>query len=91
VVRPILFAGLFIVSLVSIATPSFARTRVHTRAVAAEPIQDRYCLEGNSWGYYCEFSTYEQCKATASGNDGACTENRSYLFAEQRRGYWPPR
>jgi hypothetical protein len=90
-VRQILFAGLFIVGLVAIATPSFARTRVHAPAVAAYSIQDRYCIEGQQWGYYCGFSTYEQCKATLSGTSGLCSENLRYLFAEQRRGYWLPR
>ena len=88
--RQILVAGLFIVGLVALATPSFARTRALVPAVAAT-VQDRYCIEGNSWGYYCEFSTYEQCRATLSGTSGVCVENKRYLFEEQRRGYWPPR
>jgi len=95
-VRQILSAAMFIVGAVAIAIPTssgLARTRVRAPVAAADSIQDRYCLQGQDAGYpgNCEFSTYEQCKATASGNDGACTENRSYLFAEQRRGYWPPR
>jgi hypothetical protein len=84
--RQILVAGLFAVGLVAIATPSFARTHVRAPAVAAAPM-DRYCIEGNFWGYNCEFSTYEQCKATASGTSGMCSENPRYLFEEQRRGY----
>ena len=29
----------------------------------------RYCLQGKDWGYpgLCQFSTYPQCLATASG------------------------
>ena len=87
--RQILFAGLLIAGLVAIASPSFARTRV--RAPAS--IQDRYCLQGKTWGYpgNCEFSTYQQCMWTASGTDSYCGENPQYLFAEPQRGYLPPR
>jgi hypothetical protein len=53
--RQILVAGLLIISLVAIAPPSFARTRVHAPAVTADSAQDRYCISGDSWGYNCEF------------------------------------
>ena len=89
--RQILVAGLFAVGLVAIAAPSFARTHVRAPAAAEDSIQDRYCIQGDQWGNNCEFSTYEQCKATASGTGGTCNENPRYLFEEQRRGYWPPR
>jgi hypothetical protein len=85
------FAGLFVVGLVAIASPSSARTQVRAPAVAADQIQDRYCVQGRTWGYpgNCEFSTYEQCMATASGTDAYCGENPQYLFAEQQRNHWP--
>ena len=67
------------------------RTHVRAPAAAEDSIQDRYCIQGDQWGNNCEFSTYEQCKATASGTGGTCNENPRYLFEEQRRGYWPPR
>ena len=53
-------------------------------------IQDRYCLQGRIWGYpgNCQFSTYQQCMATASGTDAYCGENPIYLFERQR---WPAR
>jgi hypothetical protein len=89
--RQILVAGLFAVGLVAIAVPSFARTHVRAPAAAEDSIQDRYCIQGDQWGYNCEFSTYEQCKATLSGTSGTCSENLRYLFAKQRRGYRPPR
>ena len=59
-------------------------------SAAAEPIQDRYCLQGRRWGYpgNCQFSTYGQCMATADGTDAYCGINPQYAFAEQRRrGY----
>ena len=91
--RKVLFAGLFAVGLVTIANPSFARTLVRASAVGAASTPDRYCLQGDGWDYpgNCEFSTYEQCIATASGTNAGCGENPQYLFAEQRRGYLPRR
>ncbi len=94
--RQIRLAGFFIVGLVAIASPiasGLARTRVRAPAVATESIQDRYCLQGHEWGYpgNCEFSSYEQCMATASGTGAGCGENPLYLFAEQRRAYPLPR
>ena len=57
---------------------------------AAERIQDQYCLQGRRWGYpgNCQFSSYGQCMATASGTDAYCGINPQYAFAQQRRrGY----
>jgi Protein of unknown function (DUF3551) len=64
-----------------------------TPAPAAEAIQDQYCLQGRSWGYpgNCEFSSYQQCMATASGTDAYCGINPMYAFAHQRRGRYPNR
>jgi hypothetical protein len=76
--RQILFAGLLIAGLVAIASPSLARTRVRAPAVAAASIQDRYCLQGRTWGYpgNCQFSTYEQGMWTASGTDSQGSRER---------------
>jgi hypothetical protein len=62
----------------------------HARAPAVSTtsgIQDRYCLQSSDLGYpgNCEFSTYEQCMATASGTGAGCGENPQYLFAKQQR------
>lgn len=84
--RQVLVAGLFAVCLVAIANPGSAHTHMRAPAVAAASM-DRYCIEGNFWGFNCEFSTYEQCKATASGTSGMCSENPRYLYEEHRRGY----
>jgi len=51
--------------------------------------QDRYCLQGRIWGYpgNCQFATYEQCQATASGTNAYCGINPAYAFAQQQRRY----
>jgi hypothetical protein len=36
-----------------------------------------YCLQGGKWGHpgNCQFSTYEQCIATAFGTEASCGRN----------------
>ena len=48
----------------------------------------RYCLQGTRWGYpgNCQFATYQQCAATASGTNDYCGINPRSAFREQR-GY----
>ena len=48
---------------------------------------DKYCLQGRQWGYpgNCQFSTYRQCMATASGTASACGINPAYAYRYQRR------
>ncbi len=52
------------------------------------PGPDSYCLQGRIWGYpgNCQFTSYAQCMATASGTDAYCGINPQYAFALQRRG-----
>ena len=60
-------------------------------SASAEAIQDRYCLQGRQWGYpgNCQFSTYQQCMATASGTNAYCGINPAYAFAQEPRGRYP--
>jgi hypothetical protein len=55
---------------------------------AYESAPGSYCLQGRRWGYpgNCQFSSYAQCMATASGTDAGCGINPQYAFARQRRG-----
>ena len=41
---------------------------------------DSYCLQGCQWGYpgNCQFSSYAQCMATASGTGAPCGINPRY-------------
>jgi hypothetical protein len=54
---------------------------------AAAPAQDQYCLQGRQSGYpgNCEFSSYQQCMASASGTNEGCGINPMRAFAPQRR------
>ena len=47
----------------------------------------QYCLQGRQWGYpgNCQFSTYQQCLATASGTGSGCGINPAYGYGYQRR------
>jgi len=75
----LLFASLSAVALVA----SFAATS------PASAAQDRYCLQGRIWGYpgNCQFSTYRQCQAAASGTEAGCGINPAYAYGRQR-GYY---
>ena len=57
-------------------------------APAAEGAKDSYCLQGRRWGYpgNCQFSSYQQCMATASGTVDYCGINPMKAYAPQRRG-----
>jgi hypothetical protein len=60
-----------------------------TLAVQPAAASDRYCLQGRVWGYpgNCQFASYQQCLATASGTDSSCGLNPRYAFPPQpRRG-----
>jgi len=49
-----------------------------------------YCLQGKQWGYpgNCQFTSYQQCLATASGTNAGCGINpRVALESQERHPY----
>jgi Protein of unknown function (DUF3551) len=44
-----------------------------------------YCLQGQQWGYpgNCEFTSYPQCQATASGTNSYCGLNPRFAYGLQ--------
>ena len=81
------------ISLAALAIVSALTVAGSVTPASAEAIQDQYCLQGRSWGYpgNCEFSTYQQCMATASGTNAYCGINPMRAFALQRHGRYPHR
>ena len=75
------------VSLGALATIAALTIFGSISPAAAEAIQDRYCLQGRTWGYpgNCQFSNYAQCAASASGTDAYCGINPQYADAPQRK------
>ena len=75
----------------AIAVLAAVSTLTIATAASATEVQDRYCLQGRQSGYpgNCEFSTYEQCRATASGTDEGCGINpmRAYAPPQQRHAW----
>jgi hypothetical protein len=72
----------------------FATATILTVAVAS-PATARdfpYCLQGRMWGYpgNCQFDTYQQCAATASGTDASCGVNPVVAFQQQQRPVLEP-
>ena len=51
--------------------------------------QDRYCLQGRIWGYpgNCQFASYRQCMASASGTNAYCGINPRYAYDRRGRPY----
>jgi len=49
----------------------------------------RYCLQGSGWGYpgNCQFATFAQCMATASGTNAGCGINPRYAYRSRARTY----
>jgi len=68
------------------AMASIEPASAQRRYVGHSGIQDRYCLQGRSWGYpgNCQFSTYRQCMATASGTFATCGINPAYAYARHQ-------
>ena len=71
-----------ILTLASLA----ALTAVASPAAQAHPPIDRYCLQGRIWGYpgNCQFASYQQCLASASGTSAYCGVNPRYAYSQQR-------
>lgn len=66
-------------------------TALLVAAFATAPASARdypYCLQGKDYGYpgQCQFSSYQQCLATASGTVSYCGLNPRFASGEQ-----PPR
>jgi Protein of unknown function (DUF3551) len=47
-----------------------------------------YCLQGRDWGYpgNCQFTSYDQCEATASGTFSYCGINPRFAYARMPHG-----
>lgn len=71
--------------IVAAALPLIATLGSSTPAAA----QGRYCLQGRTWGYpgNCQFASYAQCMATASGTQAYCGINPRYAQARRYRSY----
>jgi hypothetical protein len=80
--------SLAVLATISALTAVGSISAAAAAAAAAEAIQDRYCLQGRQWGYpgNCQFSSYPQCMATASGTTAYCGINPRYAFARERQG-----
>lgn len=89
VVGALVVAAVILSGLPSGGSPAYGKNRHHPQQQATG-IQDRYCLQGRRWGYpgNCQFSTYSQCMATASGTIDSCGLNPTYAFQEWKGPRW---
>ena len=65
-----------------------ALTAPPASAQPADPYDYPYCLQGRDYGLpgLCQFTSYAQCQATASGTFSYCGENPRFAFAVPRYG-----
>ena len=72
------FAGLALAAL----------TALPASAQASDPYDYPYCLQGRDYGLpgLCQFTSYAQCQATASGTPSYCGLNPRFAFAATRDG-----
>ena len=63
---------------------SLATLAAVTLSAQAAQASDRYCLQGRVWGYpgNCQFASYQQCAATASGTSAYCGINPRYAYSQ---------
>ena len=56
-----------------------------------DPYDYPYCLQGKEYGLpgLCQFTSYEQCKATASATTSYCGLNSRFAYGLQPRGLRP--
>jgi hypothetical protein len=75
--------------MLALAAIGAAYTTGPTPAAAAEY---PYCLQGRGPGIPgdCNYRSYAECMATASGRDVYCNVNPRFAFAQQRRGRYYP-
>jgi hypothetical protein len=60
-------------------------------SIPSAAANSRYCLQGRAWGYpgNCQFATFEQCQASASGTDASCGINPHHAYARHHRSSHP--
>lgn len=80
--HPSIMVVLLLFALVGLGSPSTAAARHRSESIPPGQ-QDLYCLQGRTWGYpgNCQFSSYSQCMATASGTYAYCGINPMRAFA----------
>jgi hypothetical protein len=63
-------------------------TALPASAQQDDPYDYPYCLQGKDYGLpgLCQFTSYLQCQATASGTFSYCGPNPRFAFGWQRRG-----
>ena len=63
-------------------------TALPASAQQNDPYDYPYCLQGKDYGLpgLCQFTSYLQCQATASGTFSYCGPNPRFAFGWQRRG-----
>ena len=66
-------------------------TALSASAQPSDPYDYPYCLQGRDYGYpgLCQFTSYRQCQASASGTFSYCGTNPRFAYGLHPRGWRP--
>ena len=66
-------------------------TALSASAQPNDPYDYPYCLQGKDHGLpgLCQFTSYQQCQASASGTFSYCGVNPRFAYGWQQRGWRP--
>ena len=66
-------------------------TALSASAQPNDPYDYPYCLQGKDYGLpgLCQFTSYQQCQASASGTFSYCGTNPRFAYGLQPRGRRP--
>ena len=78
----------------SIGAAAFAAmmfTALSASAQPNDPYDYPYCLQGKEYGLpgLCQFTSYEQCQASARATFSYCGVNPRFAYGWQQRGWRP--
>ena len=78
----LILIAVFALAVVGAVSSSTAAPRHGRYRYTPAPPPNLYCLQGFIWGYpgNCQFASYEQCMATASGTNAYCGINPIWAF-----------
>ncbi|SDS21489.1 DUF3551 domain-containing protein [Bradyrhizobium canariense] len=75
----------------AVAFPALVFTALPASAQPTDPYDYPYCIQGGDYGLpgLCQFTSYRQCSAEASGRLAYCAPNPRFAYGWQPRGRRP--
>jgi hypothetical protein len=76
--------------IIAIAAASSLGAALATSSAPASAAEFPYCMQGKDAGFPgdCQYRSYAECKATASGRGDDCAINPRYAYNHQQSPTW---